>query len=117
MGDYIFEGNPRRVMRGDAVEKMYETRILMVSQMQGVAKILECASKHQELSTNFEGESYIKAALDREGIKVREINVFEKDDETEDYINEYHFDSSKCISFGFFQKALNKEEQPIQSYP
>lgn len=63
------------------LEKMYETRILMVSQMQGVAKILECASKHQELSTNFEGESYIKAALDREGIKVREINVFEKDDE------------------------------------
>lgn len=36
--------------------------------------------------------------------------IFEKDDETEDYINEYHFDSSKCISFGFFQKALNSDK-------
>ena len=49
MGDYIFEGNPRRVMRGDAVEKMYETlmaceiktTILCMSPPTNIAKLLQ----------------------------------------------------------------------------
>lgn len=63
------------------LEKMYEARLLMVSQTEGISNILKCAANHEYLNTNPEGESYILAALDSEGIRAKEVNVFEKDGE------------------------------------
>ena len=63
------------------LEKMFETRLLIVNQMEGISKILEKTAKEGGLTNDPEYEMKLKSALDSNDIATEEINVLLKNDE------------------------------------